>query len=103
MKEEDKIKHGLKTIDRARSNQGSANNLLVISHFKNLGLEDVQPRINVFTYNAWLALGRKVKKGEKGCRITVFCDDYDNDPETSKRRIYSTTLFHITQTELIKE
>ena len=34
--------------------------------------EDVKPRENVFTYKAWQALGRQVRKGEKGVKVCVY-------------------------------
>jgi hypothetical protein len=42
---------------------------LCIKAFKKAGYSDVQPRINVKTYNLWLADGFKVKPGETAVRV----------------------------------
>ena len=58
--------------------------------FTKKGFTDVQPRVNVMTYGkvkddgtktGWLALGRRVKKGEKATKVGPFA------------------LFHISQTD----
>ena len=71
---------------------------------KGYATEDVKPRENIFTYNAWLALGRQVRRGEHGVRIITWVPMSKRDPdtgETSKgfRRPRNSTVFHITQTD----
>ena len=55
-----------------------------IKNFTAAGYKDVQPRINVMTYNKWIENGRRVKKGEKAIKGGSF------------------PLFHVSQTEAIK-
>ncbi len=52
-------------------------------NFTAKGYKDVQPRINVMTYNKWIENGRRVKKGEKA----TICGSF--------------ALFHVAQTESI--
>jgi antirestriction protein ArdC len=65
------------------------------------------PRENVFTYNAWLALGRQVRKGEHGVKVVTFiaCKDKKQEEKDGKphpyRRPWSTTVFHISQTDVM--
>ncbi len=54
-----------------------------LANFKAKGYEDIQPRVNVMTYNKWIENGRRVKKGEKA----TVCGSF--------------ALFHVTQTESI--
>lgn len=52
-----------------------------IKNFKAAGFADVKPRENVRTYNKWIEVGRRVKKGEKSVKCGSF------------------PLFHLDQTE----
>lgn len=54
-----------------------------VTNFTAKGYEDVQPRVNIMTYNKWIESGRRVKKGEKGTKCGSFA------------------LFHVKQTEAI--
>jgi hypothetical protein len=65
---------------------------------------------NVFTFHAWKALGRSVKKGEHGVKVVTFIEASARDTseageETVRtyRKPHSTTVFHISQTELTAE
>jgi hypothetical protein len=51
--------------------------------FKAKGYKDVQPRVNVMTYDKWIENGRRVRKGEK----SVKCGSWP--------------LFHLEQTDPI--
>ena len=55
---------------------------------KGIAEPDIQPRENVFTYNAWKALGRHVRKGEHGVRVNTFAHPTrtEIDPETGEER-----------------
>lgn len=57
------------------------NNALVVEAFTKAGYADVQPRVNVLTYDKWLEKGRRVRKGEKSIRVGNFA------------------LFHLDQTD----
>lgn len=59
------------------------NDLECVKVFTEKGYANVQPRVNVMTYNKWIEAGRKVKKGEKSVKVGAF------------------SLFHKDQTEEI--
>jgi hypothetical protein len=48
-----------KTANRDKTDKAT------VANFAAKGYKDVQPRINVMTYNKWIENGRRVKKGEK--------------------------------------
>jgi len=54
-----------------------------LANFKAKGYKDIQPRINIKTFNKWIESGRRVKKGEKA----TICGSF--------------ALFHVEQTEAI--
>ena len=63
---------------------------------------DILPRVNVFTFAAWKALGRRVRKGEHGVRVTTVrhCTKREDDGTTSDYSLpWHTTVFHISQTD----
>lgn len=64
-------------IEQARQK----NNDLVLEAFTAAGYADVQPRVNVLTYDKWIEQGRRVRKGEKSIRVGNFA------------------LFHLDQTD----
>ena len=72
---------------------------------KGISEEDIIPRENVFTYNAWKALSRQVKKGEHGVKITTWIPCKKKDKKTGKEEKFmrpkNTTVFHISQTQTI--
>lgn len=59
----------------------------------------------MFTFEAWKALGRYVRKGEHGVRVLTFIESVSKeiDKDTGERKIirrpWSSTVFHISQTE----
>jgi len=100
-----------KALDRARSNSSIANYAAIFSGFAEKGIPDqeIEPRVNVFTFNAWKALGRQVRKGEHGVKVctyvpmdkTVRGADGSEKVE-SFRRPRMTTVFHVTQTDEVQ-
>jgi N-terminal domain of anti-restriction factor ArdC len=96
-------------LANARNGQTMTNYPAIFAGFieKGIAEADIKPRENVFTFHAWKALGRSVKKGEHGVRVMTFidCAGRERDPssgeekETSYRRPHTTTVFHISQTE----
>ena len=92
-------------LSRAVSGQSFANYKEIFEGFMRKGIAetDIKPRENVFTYNAWRALGRQVRKGEHGVKCLTFiqCEDKDN-PEKSYRRPWTTTVFHVSQTDEVQ-
>lgn len=67
---------------------------------------DIQPRVNVFSFHAWKALGRSVKKGEHGVKIatvrkgekTVKGED-GTESKVGFSSPWYVTVFHVTQTK----
>lgn len=94
------------SLTRAVSGQSVANFPAIFEGFlaKGIPAEEINPRENVFTFNAWKALGRSVKKGEHGVKVFTFAECSKENKETGEvetyRRPWSTTVFHISQTEV---
>jgi hypothetical protein len=67
---------------------------------------EIRPRENVFTYQAWRALGRQVRRGEHGVKVVTFVEMATEDKETGEkkpfRRPWTTTVFHISQTDAVE-
>ena len=99
-------------LSRATQNQSVANYPAIFEGFMALGIleNDIKPRENVFTYQAWRALGRQVRKGEHGIRVFTYVpmtkkttdDDGNETREDIGRKPKSTTVFHVSQTEAIQ-
>lgn len=64
----------LASLERAQTNVCPRNDAIVLDHFKARGvpLAEINPRENVLTFNAWKALGRSVRKGERGCPLMTW-------------------------------
>jgi hypothetical protein len=106
-------------LERARTSQALTNYPAIFAGFMAKGIAEanIKPRENVFTFNAWKALGRSVKKGEHGVKVVTFitvAGKVDVDQQTGHvagefktsntyRRPHTTTVFHISQTELTSE
>jgi hypothetical protein len=92
-------------LHNATTQNSVANYAAIFEGFDELGIhpDDVKPRENVFTFNAWKALGRIVRKGQHGVRIVtrVACNSTDKETGEESRftRAKLTTVFHISQTE----
>lgn len=95
---------------RASTGQAMTNYPAIFSGFmaKGIAENEIEPRVNVFTFNAWKAKGRSVRKGEHGVKVVTFilCEgETVRDPSTGEektgtyRRPHTTTVFHISQTE----
>ena len=96
-------------LSRATSGQSFSNFPAIFQGFAAKGIPeaDIKPRENVFTFDAWKALGRYVRKGEHGVKVVTFidCKSKEVDQDTGERKIirrpWTTTVFHISQTEAI--
>ena len=98
-------------LSRARTSFSMANYVPIILGFVEKGIPeaDISPRENVFTYHAWRALGRQVRKGEHGVKVTTFVpmkrkerDKATGEEKTiESRRPTSATVFHVSQTDPI--
>ena len=96
-------------LRRATSSLSLTNYPAIYQGFLDKGIpeSEIQPRVNVFTYEAWRALGRQVRKGERGVRVCTFveCSKAVRDTATGEekqetfRRPWTTTVFHVSQTE----
>ena len=109
-------------LTRAASGESLSNWPVIIAGFMAKGIpeSDIRPRENVFTYHAWRALGRQVRRGEHGVKVVTFVavasadskEDVDgvatNDVDgTNKRkggyrRPWTATVFHVSQTDPIQ-
>jgi hypothetical protein len=93
-------------LDNARNGQSFTNYPAILQGFTPKGIpeSDIKPRENVFTFNAWKALGRSVKKGEHGVKVVTFVPIKSEDTgEVVGRTPHTTTVFHVSQTELTSD
>lgn len=91
--------HQAEALQRATNNSSFANYPAIVQGFIEKGIppEQIRPRENVFTFNAWKQLSRSVKKGEHGVKIITWIP-CEKDGEKFVRP-KSTTVFHISQTQ----
>jgi hypothetical protein len=108
-------------LSRAVSGQALTNWPAIIHGFTAKGIpeHEIRPRENVFTYHAWRALGRQVRRGEHGVKVITFVttkgkedkdgmasNDLDGTDKPNRggfRRPWTATVFHVSQTDPIKE
>lgn len=94
-------------LTRAVSSPAVTNYPTIYAGFLEMGIpeDDIKPRENVFTFHAWKAQGRHVKKGQHGVRVVTYIPvkSRETDEQTGERqtvtRPWHTTVFHISQTE----
>ncbi len=96
-------------LSRALTGQSWSNFPAIIQGFKARGIPEdkISPRENVFTYAAWRALGRQVRRGEHGVKICTFIkrDKKTKDAETGETKFEivsmprTVSVFHISQTD----
>ena len=100
----DKQLQQTESLNRAKNGDSLMNYSSIMTGFiaKGINPSDIIPRVNVFTYNAWKALGRQVSKGEHGVKVVTYIDTYDKITGNPKKLCRSSTVFHISQTELIQ-
>mgnify|MGYP001594226297 CR=1 FL=1 len=98
-------------LANATSSESMMNYPAIFEGFMAKGIagDDIRPRENVFTYNAWLAKGRQVRKGEHGVKVITWISVGDKTDETGAvleegyRKAHTTTVFHVSQTEPVSE
>ena len=108
------------SLSRATQGQALTNWPAIFEGFLAKGIpeQEIKPRENVFTYHAWRALGRQVRRGEHGVKVLTFVsmkgkedrdgiatndlDGTDKPKAGATRRPWSATVFHISQTDPIK-
>lgn len=94
-------------LTRAVTGQTASNYPAIFHGFLEKGIPEgeIEPRVNVFTFQAWKALGRHVRKGEHGVQVVTFIqserevelEDGTREKRAS-RRPWTTTVFHVSQT-----
>lgn len=98
-------------LAKAVSGQSLSNYPAIIAGFIEKGIPEgeIKPRENVFTYNAWKALGRQVRKGEHGVKVGTYVpmertqERADGTTETVHfKRPRLTTVFHVSQTDPVQ-
>ena len=62
------------SLARAQNGDVNSNYAIIMREFMARGIAsaDINPRENVLTFNAWKALGRHVRKGEHGVRLSFY-------------------------------
>ncbi|WP_221622432.1 DUF3560 domain-containing protein, partial [Burkholderia cenocepacia] len=91
-------------LERVIESDSVANYDAIFDGFAAMGIAraEVLPRVNVFTFDAWIAQGRVVKRGQHGVKIRTVIECTKTDPETGEitpvRKARTTTVFHIIQT-----
>ena len=98
-------------LQRARSCRSLGNMATVIREFSARGIpaSEIVPGENVLTFHAWRALGRTVRKGQHGVKVTTWVERSKEklDAETGERKIEgykmprAATVFHVSQTEAL--
>lgn len=92
-------------LENAQNGTSEANYEAIFEGFAAMGIDpdDVEPRENVFTFNAWKALGRVVRRGQHGVRVATFIPCTKTDKATGEESKFrmpkTTTVFHISQTD----
>jgi antirestriction protein ArdC len=92
-------------LTRAVSGQSYSNFPAIFQGFAAMGIPEaeIKPRENVFTFDAWKALGRVVRRGEHGVKVVTFIECSKENKETGEkesfRRPWRTTVFHVRQTQ----
>src|SRR5271169_7056230 len=63
-------------LTRAVSGQSLTNFPAIFQGFAAKGIpeSEIKPRENVFTFDAWKALGRVVRRGEHGVKVVTFIE-----------------------------
>lgn len=100
-------------LKNATENNSVANYQAIFDGFAEKGIpaEEIEPRINVLTYNAWLAVGRQVRRGETGVRVVTMVRAKSKAGEAGEggegegasfKFARTVSVFHITQTDAIE-
>ncbi len=98
----------IEALARATNGQSVANYAAIFDGFEAKGIapDQILPRENVLTFEAWRAVGRHVRKGEHGVKVVTWVERKRNErkadgstEERTSRFCKSTTVFHVTQTD----
>lgn len=94
-------------LSHALQSQSVMNYAAIFTGFgeKGISQDDIKPRENVFTFHAWKALGRSVRKGEHGVKVCTWVPmtkkDDNGEAQPIGRKPRMTTVFHVSQTDPI--
>jgi hypothetical protein len=95
-------------LSRATTGQSWTNYPAIFAGFAEKGIpeDEIRPRENVLTFEAWKARGRHVRRGEHGVRVTTWIETPERrDQATGEvtrragRRPWTAVVFHVSQTE----
>ena len=99
-------------LTRAVTGQSYSNYPAIVAGFTAKGIPEaeIKPRENVFTYEAWRALGRYVRRGEHGIKVATVrtFQKKAKDKGTGEEKIesysvrWTATVFHISQTDVCR-
>ena len=99
--------HSQQALANATNSASTANYGAIFAGLMAKGIPEpeIVPRVNVFTYDAWIAIGRQVRRGEHGVRVCTWVPMTKKDdagvPQPIGRKPKTTTVFHISQTDPI--
>ncbi len=98
-------------LSRATLGESVMNYPAIFQGFLVMGIpeSEIKPRENVFSFWAWKAVGRRVRKGQHGVKVCTFVpvegrrEVNEETGEEKQRAGYrmprTTTVFHVSQTE----
>lgn len=96
-------------LSRAENGITMSNYPAIFAGFMARGIpeEQIIPRVNVLSFQAWKAKKRFVRKGEHGVKIATVRHGIKKDDKTGQEKTYSfpwtVAVFHISQTEPIEQ
>jgi len=88
-------------LERAQDGRECANDLLIIAAYAARGI-DAHPRVDVFTFAAWKALHRHVRKNEHGVHVATYAhrEEVKSDGTIEEHSFpTSAVVFHLSQTD----
>jgi hypothetical protein len=94
--DEARADYAANALHRAEYGESTLNTDTIIAGFtaKGIQIDDIVPRVNVLTFHAWRALGRRIKKGEHGVKICVC---------RWNQQSVAINVFHASQTESLAD
>ena len=94
-------------LSRATTGATWSNYPAIFAGFVERGLpeSEIKPRENVFTFDAWKALGRHVRRGEHEVRVQTWIaiqptvDEQTGETKPGGCRPKTAVVFHVSQTD----
>src|SRR5580704_584134 len=80
----------VEALSRAVNGLSLGNYPAIFAGFVAKGIPEtaIKPRENVFTYQAWRALGRQVRRGEHGVKVVTFVEMTKENQETGEKKAF---------------